>query len=127
MPGWSGWPTGTKATAIIDVDGAARHFPCMATYEFRWPPRQPRIIDMTPDGAFREPPRPKLSTRVLGIAILVAVVAGAIVVAALALYVALALIPVVLGAAAVAYLAYRYRLWRARRASFGGPHDLFRP
>jgi len=98
----------------------------MATYEFRWPPRQRRVIDMTPDGEFRDPPRLPLSTRVLGIAVLVATVAGAVAVAALALYVALALIPVALGAAAIAYLVYRYRLWRARR-SFGGPRDLFRP
>ncbi len=69
-------------------------------------------IDMSPDGSFREPVKPPLSARILFWAILVATIAGSIVVAALALWVALALIPLVLGAAIVAYLAFRFQLWR---------------
>ncbi len=112
--------------SAVEVTPPRRHLGGMTTYEFRWPPRQRRVIDMTPDGQFRDGPRLPLSTRVLGIAILVAVVAGAVAIAALALYVALALIPVALGAAAVAYGLYRFRLWRAGR-SVGGHRDLYRP
>jgi len=117
---------GRARAAAVERGPKPRHLQRMATYEFRWPPRQRRVIDMTPDGEFREPPGVPLSTRVLGIAILVAAIAGAVAVAALALYVALALIPVAIAAGVVAYLAYRYRLWRSRR-SFGGPRDLSRP
>ncbi len=99
----------------------------MPTFEYRWPPRRRRVIDMTPDGGFRDAPPTPFSDRVLRAAVLVAIVAGAIGIAALALYVALALIPIALGAALVAYLVYRYRLWRAGRRSFGGDRDLFRP
>ena len=119
-------PCSEPGAAPVDAAKAARHLLAMPSYEFRWPPRQRRVIDMTPDGAFRDAPRLPLSTRVLVGAVLVAVVAGAIAVAALALYVALALIPVALGAAAIAYGLYRFRLWRARR-SFGGARDVFRP
>ena len=73
------------------------------------------LLDMTPDGEFRTPPRMPLATRVLGIAVAVAAIAVALAVGALALWFALILIPVALGAAAVAWLAWRYRVWRARR------------
>lgn len=68
---------------------------------------------MRPDGSFREPAKPPLAARIFFWAILVATIAGGIVVAALALWVALALIPLVLGAAVVAYLAFRFQLWRS--------------
>ena len=74
------------------------------------------LLDMTPDGRFRGPSRPPLSTRVLGIALAVTAIAAALALGALALWFALVLIPVALGAAAVAWLAWRYRLWRAGRA-----------
>ena len=74
------------------------------------------LLDMTPDGQFRQPSRLPLSTRVLGIALAITAMAAALAVGALALWFALILIPVALGAAAVAWLAWRYRLWRVRRA-----------
>ena len=74
------------------------------------------VLDMTPDGQFRGPPRVPLSTRLLGIALAITAITAALAIAALALWFALILIPVALGAAAVAWLAWRYRLWRARRA-----------
>lgn len=74
------------------------------------------LLDMTPDGQFRGPPRLPLSTRVLGVALAVAAIAAALALGALALWFALILVPVALGAAAVAWFAWRYRLWRARRA-----------
>ena len=83
------------------------------------------VLDMTPEGAFRTPPPTPWATRILRYAIVVAVVAGGLAVAALALWFALMLIPVVLGAALVAYLAFRWRVWQARKAQ-GGRGDLWR-
>ncbi|HLB97738.1 MAG TPA: hypothetical protein VJK90_08750 [Acetobacteraceae bacterium] len=68
---------------------------------------------MRPDGGFREPAKPPLAARIFFWAILVATITGAVVIAALALWVALALIPLAIGAAIVAYLAFRFQLWRS--------------
>ena len=76
-------------------------------------------IEMTPDGGFREPAKPPLAARIFFWAIMVVTVAGSVVVAALALWFALALIPLVIGAAIVAYLAFRFQLWRSG-GSLGG-------
>ena len=70
-------------------------------------------LDLRPDGSFREPAKPPLAARIFFWAILVATVTGAVVIAALALWFALALIPLAIGAALVAYLAFRFQLWRA--------------
>lgn len=77
------------------------------------PERYRLEIDMGPDGSFREVGKPSLATRIFFWAVVVATVVGSIVVAALALWVALALIPLALGAAVIAYLAFRFQLWRA--------------
>jgi uncharacterized RDD family membrane protein YckC len=79
-------------------------------------------LDMTPEGEFRTPPKPSWAQRVLAGAIVVAVLSTMLVIAALALWFALFLIPVALGAALVAYLAYRWRIWQAR-----GRTDIYRP
>ncbi len=80
----------------------------------------PRLLDMTPDGRFRAPPRLPVSSRIIGAAVLLAVMATGLAFAALALWVALALIPVAIGAIVVAVVLIRFKLWRARRrASFG--------
>jgi hypothetical protein len=84
------------------------------------PDRYRLQIDMRPDGSFREPVKPPLAARIFFWAILVVTVAGSIVVAALALWFALALIPLVIGAAIVAYLAFRFQLWRAGGSIRGG-------
>ena len=80
---------------------------------------------MTPDGAFRAPPRPvsgvPLSFKLLVGAGLVAVLAGAASIALFALTVLSFLLPVVIIAAAVAYGTFRYRQWRA---SFGRQQDV---
>ena len=84
----------------------------------------PRLqLDMTPDGRFRTPPRMPFSTQVIAVAVMLAVVGGAVAFAALALWVALTLIPVVLVAVLVAVAMIRFKIWRAQRraASFGGP------
>jgi hypothetical protein len=71
---------------------------------------------MNIQGEFISPPRAPVSTRILFWAVVVAAVAGALSLAAFALWVAFMILPVALGAAAVAWIMYRYRLWQARRA-----------
>jgi hypothetical protein len=100
----------------------------MDANERRWPPRQP-LLDMTPDGGFREPTISPLVARVFRLALIVAVIAGVIAAAALALWVALALIPIAIAAGVIAYAALRWQMWRAgrQRGSVGRERDLFRP
>ena len=97
--------------------------------------RKKLTIDMTREGEFVDPPQKSgwppqgpdfraqfggdpdatLAARLGRTAIVVAVLAGLLGAAALALWFALALIPVVLAASAVAWVAYRIQLWRMRR------------
>jgi hypothetical protein len=51
------------------------------------------------------------------IALVIGVLAGALVAAALALWFALALVPVAVVALAVAWIAFRIQLWRLRRSA----------
>jgi hypothetical protein len=79
------------------------------------------VLDMTPDGGFRAPTGPTLSTRIIGLAVLVAVVAGAVAFAAFALWIALLLVPVFLLAVLIAVGTLRFRIWQAqRRRGYGG-------
>ncbi len=80
---------------------------------------------MTPDGQFRTPPRTPVTNRIIGWAVLVAVVGTGAALAALALWVALTLIPVILAAVVIAAVAIRFQLWRARR-NLGGGHGIRR-
>ena len=84
-----------------------------------------RTIDMTPDGQFRTPPPTPWASRILRYAIVVGVLAAGLAMAAFALWFALTLIPIVIGAVVVAYAAFRWRLWKARRA-YAGRRDLTR-
>jgi membrane protein implicated in regulation of membrane protease activity len=79
---------------------------------------------MTVNGEFVSPPKVPMSSRILVWAVLVAVIAGALSLAALALWVALLILPVALGAAVVAWAMFRYRVWRAQR-SMGGRRDVW--
>jgi hypothetical protein len=97
----------------LDPGAAARHL------EQVMPERYRLEIDMRPDGSFPEPEKPPLAARIFFWAVLVATIAGSIVIAALALWFALALIPLALGASIVAYLALRFHLWRSG-GSLGG-------
>lgn len=85
-------------------------------------PRDPRLggptLDMTPDGQFRAPPPTPWATKLLRYAIVVAVLAGAFAVAALVLWAALIMIPIAIGAALVAYGAFRWKMWKARRHGY---------
>jgi hypothetical protein len=81
--------------------------------------RPPPELEMTVDGEFVSPPKVPISSRILLWAIVVALIAGGLSLAALALWVALLILPVALGAAAVAWVMFRYRVWRAQQAVAG--------
>ena len=89
-----------------------RHIPGMKN-------RTPPELDMTIDGEFIEPPAAPIANRILLWAVIVAVVAGAMAIAALALWFALIILPVAACAGVVAYGMYRYRLWRLQSALSG--------
>jgi len=95
------------------------------------PSRSGPVIDMTPEGEFVDVHRenfPPLSTRIVGAAVIVAVIAGGLGIAALALWLAFTLIPLAIAGAVIAYGVFRVQLWWARRGSLGGQRrDLFRP
>jgi len=74
--------------------------------------RSPPELDLLPDGSYR-PRRQPVAARIFAWAIVIAVGAGALAVAALALWFALILIPVMLVAGLIAWLAFRFQLWRA--------------
>ncbi len=79
------------------------------------PAREPPLLDLTPDGQFRRPVRPSWAMRLAGWALVVAILAGGLAAAAVALWLALALIPVAIVAGLVAYAAFRFHLWRTGR------------
>ncbi len=84
---------------------------------------RPPELDLLPDGSFRTRETP-VALRIFRWAIVIAVVAGILVVAALLLWFALLLVPVVIGAALIAWLAFRYQLWRAGQTR---GRDVWRP
>jgi len=88
--------------------------------------RQPPELDMTIDGEFVAPPKVPISSRILMWAIVTAVMAGAICLAAFALWIALIILPVAFGAAVVAWAVLRYRVWSAQQP-VGGRQDVGRP
>ena len=69
-------------------------------------------LEMTLDGKFREAPATPVATQIGRLALIVAVMAATGAVALLALWFALALIPLALGAGLVAYGVLRYQRWR---------------
>ena len=88
--------------------------------------RRPPELDMTLNGEVVAPPTAPISSRILLWAIIVAIMAGALCVAAFALWLALFILPVALGAAVVAWGMYRYRLWRMQK-SVSGQRSVWRP
>jgi hypothetical protein len=88
--------------------------------------RRPPELDMTLEGEFVSPPTAPVSSRILAWAIVIAVMAGALSLAAFALWIALLILPVAFGAAIVAYAIFRYRVWRAQRPVVGR-QDVWRP
>ena len=81
--------------------------------------RRPPELEMNIEGEFVSPPTAPISSRILLGAIVVAVLAGALVLAAFALWLALLILPVAVGAGIVAWAMYRYRVWRIQK-SLGG-------
>jgi hypothetical protein len=78
-----------------------------------------RIIDMTLEGDFvapLPPPRPPISTRIMVWAIVAMVLSIAVLIVALTFWFVVMILPLVLAAALIAYLAFRYQLWRAGRS-----------
>jgi len=92
------------------------------------PHRAPPVLDMTPDGEFRDPlpppgkPLDRLLARVGGLAVLVALAAGGVVIAGLAVLFAAIALPVLLLAGAVGAGSIWWRMRRLRRnMGAGGP------
>jgi hypothetical protein len=80
-----------------------------------------RIIDMTLEGEFvapPAPPTPPVGARIMLWAIVAVMLSLAALIVALAFWVVVMILPVVLGAALVAYLAFRYQLWRGGARTF---------
>ncbi len=88
--------------------------------------RSPPEIDMLPDGTIRRPARPPIATRIFIWAVIIAAIAGALSLAAFALWIALIILPVALGAAVIAWLAFRFQLWRAGGSIRRGPPNVWR-
>jgi membrane protein implicated in regulation of membrane protease activity len=87
---------------------------------------QPPDLDMTLEGEFVTPSKPPLTSRIMLWLLVIAVVAGMLSLAAFALWLALLVLPVALGAAAIAYGLFRYRLWREQR-TLGQSRGIWRP
>jgi hypothetical protein len=88
--------------------------------------RRPPDLDMTIEGEFVSPPKPPIASRVMMWAVVIAILAGALSLAAFALWLALLILPVAVGAAIVAWAMFRYRMWRAQRP-VAQPRDVGRP
>jgi hypothetical protein len=74
-----------------------------------------QIIDMTLEGEFivpPPPPKPPLGARIMLWAIVAMVLSVTVLIVALTFWFVVMLLPVLLGAALVAYLAFRYQMWR---------------
>ena len=82
-----------------------------------------RIIEMTLEGEFVSPPRPPIGARIMIWAIVAMVLSVAVLIVALTFWFVVMILPLVLAAALVAYLAFRYQVWRGRTLV----HDQARP
>ncbi|MCA3414241.1 MAG: hypothetical protein INF84_06530 [Roseomonas sp.] len=88
--------------------------------------RPPTIIDMTPEGEFRDPPPPPAPrgfegfvSRLGGAAMLVALSAGGLLMAAVALVAIGVLLPIVLAAGAIGAITLWWRMRKARARGEG--------
>ena len=71
-------------------------------------------LDMTLDGRFRAPPALPVAAQIGRMALVVSALAAAGAIALLALWFALALIPIAIGAGLVAYGMLRFQHWRGQ-------------
>jgi hypothetical protein len=86
------------------------------------PQRRPPVLDMTPDGEFIDPapPRPasaldRFLARVGGVAVLVALAAGGLVLAGVAIMFAALALPVLIVAGAIGGFSLWWRIRRAQK------------
>lgn len=93
--------------------------------------RRPPVLDMTPEGEFRDPqaPRPaglldRVLARLGGIAVLVAAAAGGLVLAGVALLAIGILLPVMIVAGAVGAASIWWRMRRARQQGGAEPRPV---
>ena len=102
----------------------------MDTHRRPGPPFQdptPPILDMTPEGEFRDPlppPRSGLDRalgKVGGVALLLTLAAGGLLLVALAILFVGLLLPVAIGAGLVAFVSLWWRMRRLRRGGGTGP------
>ncbi len=96
------------------------------------PFRRPPVLDMTPEGEFRDPaPRPRASwldraaARVGGVALMVALAAGGLLLVSLALVFIGLLLPVVLVAGSVAAVSLWWRMRKLRRSGATPTRTVF--
>jgi hypothetical protein len=75
--------------------------------------RGPGIIDVGPDGEIIRPAATPLADRIFRVAMLVAALGVALLFAVALFWFAVIAVPVVLAAGAVAYGAWRWRMWKA--------------
>jgi hypothetical protein len=87
---------------------------------------RPPELEMTINGEFVSPPTAPITSRIFMWAIVIALLAGALSLAAFALWIALIILPVAFGAAVVAWAMFRYRVWRVQR-SMGASQNIRRP
>jgi hypothetical protein len=78
-------------------------------------PSDPGVIDVTPEGDIRRPAPAPLADRIFRAAMLVAALSFVVVLAVALFWFALIAIPVALAAGAVAYGAWRWRMWQGRK------------
>ena len=81
----------------------------------------PPTLDMRLDGSFRTPPRAglPLSFKLMLGGVILALTAGAVAFAALALWVLSMALPVIIVAAAFAWCMMKFRRWQAQRSVSG--------
>jgi len=80
-----------------------------------------RIIELTLEGEFVSPPpppKPPFGARVMLWAIVTMVLAITVLIVAVTFWFVVMILPLILGAALVAYLAFRYQLWRGGGRTF---------
>jgi hypothetical protein len=102
----------------------------MDTHRRSGPPFQdppPPILDMTPEGEFRDPLPPprggfdRALGKVGGVALLLTLAAGGLLLVALAILFVGLLLPVAIGAGLVAFVSLWWRMRRLRRGGGTGP------
>jgi hypothetical protein len=74
-----------------------------------------RIIDMTLEGEFvapPPPPKPPIGARIMIWAIVAMVLGITLLIVALTFWFVVMLLPLILAAALIAWLAFRYQMWR---------------